>query len=110
MDTHDADYCPHFHRAIELIGRRWTGAILKEMLGGRTRFSDIRSAVPGLSDRLLSERLKELDELGVVERCTEVGDVQYHLTDLGRQIEPVLESVGVWAQQLSTVSPLDLEE
>lgn len=100
-------YCPHFHRAIELIGRRWTGAILQSMLGGTTRFSDIRDSVPGLSDRLLTERLKELEELGVVQRCTATRDVHYHLTELGQQVQPVLDSVGDWAVQLSAVTPLE---
>ncbi len=107
MDGHDdAEYCPHFHRAIELIGRRWTGAILQSMLAGHTRFSDIRDSVPGLSDRLLNERLKELDDIGLVSRCTETRDVHYHLTDIGQQVEPVLASVGVWARHLSAVAPL----
>lgn len=105
MGGPDTDYCPHFHRAIELIGRRWTGAILQAMLGGATRFGDIRDAVPGLSDRLLNERLKELDDVGVVNRCTETRDVQYYLTEVGQQIEPVLASVGQWAESLSSVAP-----
>ena len=105
MEEHDADYCPHFHRAIELIGRRWTGAILQSMLGGQTRFSDIRDSVPGLSDRMLAERLKELDEIGVVNRCTETRDVNYYLTDVGRQIQPVMDSVAVWAEQLAGQAP-----
>ncbi len=59
-------FCPVYHRAIELIGRRWTGAILRVLLSGATRFTDITAAVPGLSDRLLSERLKELEAEGIV--------------------------------------------
>jgi len=95
-----------FIRAIELIGRRWTGAILQSMLAGTSRFSEIRDSVPGLSDRLLSERLKELEELGVIERCTATRDVQYYLTKVGQNIEPVMSSIGEWAKQLSTVTPL----
>ena len=60
-DRPDA-FCPRFHHAIELIGRRWSGAILRAMLSGSARFSEIAATVPGLSDRLLSERLKELEE------------------------------------------------
>lgn len=106
MDADNGCYCPHFHRAIELIGRRWTGAILQSMLSGLTRFSDIRDSVPGLSDRLLNERLKELEDFGVVERCTATRDVNYHLTSVGLRIEPVLTAVGVWAEQLGAVTPL----
>jgi len=105
-DEQDACYCPHFHRAIELIGRRWTGAILQSMLAGQTRFSDIRDSIPGLSDRLLTERLKELEEASVVERCTATRDIHYHLTDVGSEIEPVLASVGEWAKALSSATPL----
>lgn len=105
MDARDANYCPHFHRAIELIGRRWTGAILQVMLGGQTRFSDIRDSVPGLSDRLLNERLKELEDVGIVNRCTETRDVHYSLTDVGQQIDSVLVAVAVWAESLSRVAP-----
>ena len=64
MDTHAGPtaFCPLYHRAVELIGRRWTGAILRALLAGIERFSDLTAAIPGLSDRLLSERLKELEE------------------------------------------------
>lgn len=106
MDAPEDCYCPHFHRAIELIGQRWTGAILQSMLAGVTRFTDIRDAVPGLSDRLLSERLKSLEEVGVVQRCTATRDVQYYLTDVGKKIEPVFGAVEAWAYQLAAVAPL----
>ena len=61
--SHDpmSGFCPLYHRAIEIIGRRWTGAIVRALLAGNTRFSQICATVPGLSDRLLSERLKELE-------------------------------------------------
>ena len=61
-------FCPRYHHAVELIGRRWSGAIIRAMLGGVTRFSELAQIVPGLSDRMLSERLKELDGEGIVER------------------------------------------
>ena len=61
-------FCPYFHRAIELIGARWTGAILRAMLAGVTRFNDLSGIIPGLSDRMLSERLKELEAEGIVVR------------------------------------------
>ena len=62
-------FCPNFHHAVEVIGRRWTGAILRAMLAGTERFSDLAATVPGLSDRLLSERLKELEAEGIVTRA-----------------------------------------
>jgi len=66
-------FCPRFHLAVEIIGRRWTGAIVRAMLSGRTRFSDIREVIPGLSDRLLSRRLRELEAEGLVRRSVHAG-------------------------------------
>ena len=92
--------CPAFHRAIELIGRRWTGAILRVLLDGAQRFSDIAAAVPGLTDRMLSERLKELEAEGIVTRTvipeTPVR-VEYHLTEKGRALGCILDAVAAWA-------------
>ena len=93
-------FCPNFHRAIELIGRRWTGAILRVLLSGATRFSDVTAAIPGLSDRLLSERLKELEAEGIVERRVVEGfpvGVEYTLTDKGRALEPAVRALKSWA-------------
>ena len=93
-------FCPYYHRAVELIGRRWTGAILRAMLVGVYRFSDLTDAVPGLSDRMLSERLKELEAEGLVVRSvipeTPVR-IEYRLTDKGRSLGSVIEAVSGWA-------------
>ncbi len=94
--------CPVFHRAVELIGRRWTGAILSAMLNGATRFTDIIHAVPGLSDRLLSERLKELEAEGIVIRIVHPETpvrIEYHLTDKGRDLSSVTDAVAAWANR-----------
>jgi DNA-binding HxlR family transcriptional regulator len=97
---HDAALCPLYHHAIELIGRRWSGAILQVMRGGRTRFNDLAAAIPGLSDRMLSERVKELEAEQLVERrvipATPVR-VEYHLTPKGRALGEVLDAVAAWA-------------
>ena len=94
-------FCPKFHYAVELIGRRWTGAILRALLAGATRYSDITQAVPGLSDRLLSERLRELETEGIVTR-TVIPEmpvrIEYHLTNKGKSLEAVLTSVSEWAE------------
>ena len=95
--------CPRYHEAVELVGKRWTGAILAVMLqGGTMRFSEIAQAVPALSDRLLSERMKELEARGVVER--RVGGaspsrVEYELTAMGRDLAPALEELEAWAHR-----------
>lgn len=103
MDTpHEfGSFCPRFHHAVELVGRRWTGVILRALLGGRQRFSDLTAAIPGLSDRLLSERLKELEAEGIVTRTvipeTPVR-VEYHLTEKGRALNEIVDAVAVWAE------------
>jgi DNA-binding HxlR family transcriptional regulator len=98
-------FCPTFHRAIELIGRRWTGAILRAMLSGEARFSDIASVVPGLSDRLLSERLKELEAEGIVRRTVVASTpvrVDYALTEKGQALNEVIMAVSNWAEHWLT--------
>ena len=93
--------CPRYHHAVELIGRRWTGAIIRIMLGGAVRFSDITVAIPGLSDRMLSERLKELEAEGIVQRCVFAETpvrIEYRITDKGRALSAVVESIGSWAE------------
>src|SRR3954452_11687191 len=92
--------CPLYHEAIELIGRRWTGAILQVLLRGPHRFSEIGHAVPELSDRLLSERMKELEARGVVVRREEPelpARVNYQLSDMGRERAPALAPLEEWA-------------
>ena len=93
-------FCPLFHNAVELIGRRWTGAIVRAMLAGRRRFSDISEAIPGLSDRLLSDRLKELEATGIVVRTvypeTPVR-ITYSLTPKGLALSQVMDAVAQWA-------------
>jgi DNA-binding HxlR family transcriptional regulator len=94
--------CPYYHQAVELIGKRWTGAILSVLLGGGMRFSEIAQAVPELSDRLLSERMKELEARGVVARRVEAGPpvrVEYTLSPMGRDLEPALVEIQAWAQR-----------
>ncbi|MQA00066.1 MAG: MarR family transcriptional regulator [Dehalococcoidia bacterium] len=102
MDHPITPFCPEFHHAVELIGRRWTGAIIRAMLAGAVRFTDMAATVPGLSDRLLSERLKELEQEGVVERTvypeTPVR-IEYHLTAKGQELAPVVESLSEWAER-----------
>src|SRR3954447_23359045 len=93
-------FCPVFHKAVELIGRRWTGAIIRAMRSGCVRFSDISHAIPGLSDRLLSERLKELESEGIVERTVypEIPvRIEYRLTEKGRDLDEVMQAIGDWS-------------
>jgi len=92
-------FCPAYRRAFEVLGRRWTGAIVRALLAGATRFTEFTTLVPGLSDRLLSERLKELEAEGVVERRVDDGRIEYRLTEKGRALAPVVQAVAEWAEQ-----------
>jgi DNA-binding HxlR family transcriptional regulator len=93
--------CGQYHRAVELIGKRWTGAILFVLMDGPLRFSEVKLLVPDLSDRLLSERLKELEAEGIVHRrvidATPV-HVEYVLTEKGTALQPVVRSLKSWAR------------
>lgn len=94
-------FCPVFQYTLELIGRRWVGAILRSLIEAPRRFNEILSAIPGLSDRLLTERLRELEREGIVRRIVP-GDrplrVIYELTACGRSLEPVIRSIAEWAE------------
>lgn len=95
-------FCPRYHHAVELLGRRWNGVILRELLAGAIRFTEIRDAVPKLSDRLLSERLKQLEAEGLVRREV-IADipvrVEYHVTDKGRDLDAVIDAIAAWAER-----------
>lgn len=94
--------CPYYHRAVELIGRRWTGVVLSALLDGSTRFSELRDAIPDISDRMLSERLKELETAGIVERVvipeTPVR-IEYSPTKKGRSLQGVVDEISAWASE-----------
>ncbi len=97
-----AGCCPLYHEAVELVGRRWTGAILRVLMDGPMRFSQIAHSVPELSDRLLSERMKELEARGIVDRTVHPGPpvkVEYSLSVMGRELEPALYELQRWARR-----------
>lgn len=101
-DTSPKPVCPYFHAAIELIGRRWSGAIICCLIEGEMRFADISRRVPGLSDRLLSTRLREFEAEGLVDRVVEPGTpvkVSYRLTAKGQALEPAIRELRDWAGQ-----------
>ncbi|MBA2428553.1 MAG: winged helix-turn-helix transcriptional regulator [Thermoleophilaceae bacterium] len=92
--------CALYHRSVELVGKRWTGAILLVLMDGPLRFTEVRQLVPDLSDRLLSQRLKELENEGIVERRVLRGApvrVEYGLTRKGRALEPAVRALKSWA-------------
>ena len=93
--------CGAYHRAVELVGKRWTGAILFVLMDGPARFSEVTQLVPDLSDRLLSERMKELEAEGIVIRHV-IDDtpvrVEYALTAKGEALEPAVQALTAWAR------------
>ena len=98
----DGCCCPLYHEAIELVGRRWTGAILRVLMERPMRFSEIGQAVPELSARLLSARMKELEARGIVNRTVHQGPptrVEYSLSEMGRELGPALSELQEWARR-----------
>jgi DNA-binding HxlR family transcriptional regulator len=94
--------CPYYHQAVELLGKRWTGAIIGALMTTPKRFSEIGSWIPQISDRLLSSRLRELEAEGIVARQVLPGApvrVRYALTEKGRALEPAVSALESWAQQ-----------
>ena len=102
--SHNSNFCADFHKAVELIGRRWSGAIVRELLAGTSRFTDLHDAIPEISDRMLCARLRELEVEGVVARqvvAETPGRVEYHLTDKGLALRSVVAAIGEWADRWS---------
>jgi DNA-binding HxlR family transcriptional regulator len=94
--------CPRYEHAVHLLGKRWTGLLLYSLLNGPQRFCELTASVEGLSDRVLSDRLRELEEEGVVERVVYPQipvRIEYQLTDKGRAFGPVVEAIHKWAEQ-----------
>ena len=101
--------CPRYHQAVELVGRRWAGAIIQALLGGRARYGALREAIPDISDRMLSERLRELEAEGIVTHHVAADipvRVEYELTEKGRDLERALKAVAAWAEQWIPVPPV----
>ena len=92
--------CAKFHKAVELIGGRWTGAVIRLLLNDRMRFAELRGAIPDISDRMLSERLRELETEGIVARIvvpeTPVR-VEYELSKKGRALRPAIDAIADWS-------------
>lgn len=94
--------CPRFENAFELLGKRWTGLIIRTLLNGQNRFSDIEEAIPNMSARMLTERFKELEKEGIIIRKvypeTPVR-IEYELTEKGRALQSVMDEIQKWAEK-----------
>jgi DNA-binding HxlR family transcriptional regulator len=94
--------CPDFHHAVELIGKRWSGVIIWALAERDHYFGELCHAIPGLSDRLLSRRLRELEAEGLVRRSVHPGTpprVSYGLTEKGRALGPAITELSAWARR-----------
>jgi DNA-binding HxlR family transcriptional regulator len=94
--------CPRFENAFELLGKRWTGLIIRTLLNGQNRFSDIEDAIPNMSARMLTERFKELEKEGIIMRKvypeTPVR-IEYELTEKGRDLQSSMDEIQKWAEK-----------
>ncbi len=98
----DVSICPKYHKAVELLGRRWNGAIVQALLAGSVRYHEIRAAVPDISDRMLAERLRELESEGVLDRRVVPSSpvrVEYELTPKGRALQDAVAAIARWAEE-----------
>jgi DNA-binding HxlR family transcriptional regulator len=94
--------CPKYESAIDLLGKKWTGLIIRVLLGGPRRFKDIKEQIPDMSDKMLTDRMKELESLGVVKRTVYPEmpvRIEYDLTDKGHDLQGVTQSIQTWGEK-----------
>ena len=107
--TFSTAMCPRYEHAIQILGKRWTGLLLDALMHGPRRFCELTSLVEGLSDRVLSDRLRELEVEGIVKRVVYPQipvRVEYELTEKGYALKPVTDAIHKWAEQWVSLSPL----
>ena len=100
MTAPGIEYSAPFQRAMELIGKRWTGAVVRALMAGPARFNQLLAGIPGISDRVLTERLRELEVEGILERLVDPKPpvhVSYRLTTRGCALDPIVNAVDDWA-------------
>jgi DNA-binding HxlR family transcriptional regulator len=102
MPVADVD-CP-VRRAVGVLGSKWALLVVRDLLDGPRRFSELQSSIEGISAKVLADRVRELEAAGVLRR-TVIADmpvrVEYELTDLGHELEPVVAALGAWGRQLA---------
>ncbi len=101
MEQHQLGLCPRFETAFSFLGKRWNGLIIQSLMSGPKRFKDISNLIPMMSDKMLSERMKDLEASGILIRQvypeTPVR-IEYELTEKGRALKPVMEQIQNWAE------------
>lgn len=111
-ESPDPAVCTRFHAAVELIGRRWNGVILQRLMEGPLRFSELRKGIPQLTDAVLTQRLRELEEAAVLERRVSASrpvQVRYALTPIGLQLAPILTAIAEWGHDWATLTEPELD-
>ena len=96
--------CPRFEAAFQILGKRWTGLIIRSLLSGSKRFSELQEIIPTLSSRVLTERFKELEELGIITRSVYPEmpvRIEYGLTEKGKDLEKAMDEIQNWAEKWS---------
>lgn len=94
--------CDSFHKTIEFIGKRWTGIIIYRLLDGPKRYHELAAGIDGISDRLLTERLKELETEGLVRKLKadpSARKVEYELTAKGKELEKIIQAIFEWVKK-----------
>ncbi|WP_318152516.1 winged helix-turn-helix transcriptional regulator [Paenibacillus terricola] len=94
--------CPKYESAAELLGKKWTGLIIRVLLGGPKRFKEIKEQIPDMSDKMLTDRMKELEAIHIVKRTVYPEmpvRIEYELTDRGHDLEPVILSIQDWGEK-----------
>lgn len=100
--------CPRYEHATQLLGKRWTGLLLAVLMQGSCRFCELTSLVEGLSDRVLSDRLRELEAEGIVKRVVFPQipvRIEYQLTEKGHALKPLIEAIHTWAEEWVELAP-----
>ncbi len=94
--------CPRYEAAVDVLGKKWTGLIIRVLLGGPKRFKDIKGQIADMSDKMLTDRMKELESQGIVKRTVfpEMPvRIEYELTEKGLKLQPVIESIQAWGEE-----------
>ncbi|OUM96271.1 MAG: HxlR family transcriptional regulator [Thermobacillus sp. ZCTH02-B1] len=94
--------CPKYESAAEILGKKWTGLIIYVLLGGPKRFKEIKELIPDMSDKMLTDRMKELEALNIVKRSVYPEmpvRIEYELTPKGKALEPVIQSIQRWSHE-----------
>lgn len=93
--------CPKYEAAADILGKKWTGRIIRVLLGGPKRFKEMKEQIPEMSDKMLTDRMKELETLEIVSRHVYPEmpvRIEYELTAKGRDLQPIIESIQLWGE------------